>query len=156
MIFNRFLKVFALLRFSLQLRLSAPCWAILASSWGLPGRSWGALGACVGHLGGLFGHLGALLAGLGAHLGHLGANWGHLGSSSGPLGQPWGHVGASMVHLGGHLGPIIPTAWAMSVLFDAILGLSGQSCGNLGAILDPWGANGRFENDDFGREVYQK
>ena len=76
MIFLTFLKVFALLRFSLQLRLSAPCWAILASSWGLPGRSWGDLGACVGHLGGLFGHLGALLAGLGAHLGHLGATWG--------------------------------------------------------------------------------
>ena len=36
-----------------------------------------------------------------------------------------------MVRLGGHLGPIIPTAWA-TVLFDAILELSGQSCVNLG------------------------
>ena len=60
-----------------------------------------------------------------------------------------------MVRLGGHLGPIIPTAWA-TILSDAILGLSGQSCVNLGAILDHRGVSRRLENVDFAREVHRK
>ena len=60
-----------------------------------------------------------------------------------------------MVRLGDLLGPVIPTAWAMLGPFDAISRLSGQSCVNLGAILDHPKANRRLENCDFTREVYQ-